>query len=422
MEVRPMRRLTRFGIAVAMTVALVLAAGCGRDPWWTDPSVTWITTYGGEHSDVGEGILPAEDGGCFIVGTSDLRFGAEPQGDIYLIRTDAAHASVWERTYGGDGRQMGQSIIPAGDGAVVMAGSSSSSTDSGADVLLLAVDRDGSELWSATLGGPLDEMVSEVLQTDRGFFLVGNLVDPDDTVADSGMAGYGGYDGRSSIFLTETDPKGNELWTRIYDDGANVLVSSAVSAPDGGIIVLSTVTYFPDSDDDLRLLRVDEHGDEVWTRTWSEGRSAGRDLIATSDGNFLIAGSHAPSDDTDRSEEDFLFIKVDPDGNEIWASRFGDPGMIDYADAVIETADGNYVAVGDRTKDFFSRSEDLLLVKIDEEGKLLWERTFPTATHNMFGGLFQHADGGYVIAGSTVMSDDAFDVFLIKTDSEGRAE
>ena len=67
----------------------------------------------------------------------------------------------------------------------------------------------------------------------------------------------------------------------------------------GDFLVLGTITHFPAPDDDLHLLRVDERGGEVWTRTWSEGRASGHDLIASSDGNYLVAGSYAPPDETD---------------------------------------------------------------------------------------------------------------------------
>jgi len=145
-------------------------------------------------------------------------------------------------------------------------------------------------------------------------------------------------------------------------------------------------------------------------------------LIPTSDGNYLIAGGYSDSNDTDRSESDYLFIKIDPEGNEIWTSTFGDSGRIEYGEVITEAEDGGFVASGDRTKNHYSRSEDLLLVKIGANGEFLWERTFETAVHNMHGGIVRNPDGGYAVAGSTIMENETFDVFLIRTDSAGNAE
>lgn len=418
-----MQRLTAIGTTIALTLVLTFLPGCGRDPWWTDPNATWITAYGGENSDVGEGLLLAADGGCFIVGTSNLRFGPEPQGDVYLVRTDAMRAVLWERTYDRGGLQSGESIVATSDGGLAIAGWSSSPDTDGADAYLLKLASDGEPLWSATLEGPLDERAKVLFETaDGGYLLVGNSVDPADTVADSGAAGYGGYDARASVYLARTDAHGNELWSQVHDSGLNVLVASAVPMLDGGALILATIMYFPEPDDDLYLLRVDEHGNKVWTRTWEDDRRAGFDLVATADGNFLIAGSIGPSDDEDRSTADFLFVKVDPGGSALWTKTLGHPSMIDYADAVAVTLDGGFVAAGNRRKSYFGRSEDLVLVKINAEGELVWERLLETATHNMFGGVLQRPDGGYLIAGSTIMENEAFDVFLVKTDHEGKVE
>jgi hypothetical protein len=423
MEVYGMSRLTLFGVTAGLATFLVLFGGCEREPWWTDPDVTWITTYGGDSSDVGGDILLAQDGGYFIVGTSNLRFNPVPQGDAYLVRTDGAGRLLWERTFEKEGLQMCNSVTRASDGTLVIAGSSSSAGDQGVDAYLLVVDEDGNALGSHTVGGELDERVFAAFEaTGGGFLLVGNIVDPADLVADPGAAGYAGYNGRSSIYLARIDADGKEVWSRSHDIGANVLAPSAVRMPDDGFLILATITYFPDPDDDLFLLRVDDGGREIWTRTWKDGQSAARDLIPTSDGNYLIAGTYSDSDDTDRSKSDYLFIKIDPAGNEIWSSTFGDAGMIEIGEVVTEAADGGFVAAGDRTKSFFARSEDLLLVKIDANGKFRWERIFATATHNMFGGILRHPEGGYAFAGSTLRENEAFDVFLIKTDSEGNAE
>jgi hypothetical protein len=77
-----------------------------------------------------------------------------------------------------------------------------------------------------------------------------------------------------------------------------------------------------------------------------------------------------------------------------------------------ETADGEFVAAGG--------AADIPLVKIDADGQLLWQQVIGTGAHGMFATILQHPDGGYIIAGSTFNGHD-FDVFLVKTDSEGNA-
>lgn len=402
---------------------IVQLSGCASDPPATsDPGATWMKTYGGTNSDVGEGIVQADDGGYYIVGATDLRFSEEPQASLYLIRTDEAGEVVWERTYLGEGFDMGRSILRAGDGGVIIGGRVTSLGQGGRDAYLMKVDEGGDEAWSRTYGTPLDESVTVVRElVGGGFVLVGNLLDPDDFIADAGRAGYGGADRRSSPYLVRTDAQGNELWSRTFDDGTNRLVSGAVSTPDGGVLVVGSVSYFPGSDDDLYLLRVDGDGNELWFRSWEEDRAYGHDLIETADGNYLVTGSLGPAEDTDRAVEDFLFIKVDPEGNELWSRTFGDPGMMDWGYGAVEVVGGGFVAMGTRTEDLHGSPENIVLLKMDESGQLLWEREFETVTHNMFGGLLQLSNGGFAMSGSTVVESGGFDVFLIEADSEGNA-
>jgi WD40 repeat protein len=164
------------------------------------------------------------------------------------------------------------------------------------------------------------------------------------------------------------------------------------------------------------LIKVDADGNEVWSRTWEEGTIGAHGLVQTADGDYLITGSYSSADEADPNE-DFLFIKIDPEGNELWTSTFGDPDMIDYGMVLAETTDGGYVAAGERVTDLYTWDADISLVKIDGDGQLLWEQIIETDAHCMFGTILQHPDGGYVVAGS-IFNGRTFDIFVLKADAQ----
>lgn len=379
---------------------------------------SWWKSYGGNRNTVTGGLLMADDGGFFVVGTTNLQFEPEQLGDVYLLRTNATGGILWEKSYGGEGYDAGQSISETSDGNLLIAGTTTSFGAQGMDTYLLKVDRNGNEIWSKTYGGPLDEMVGAVGQTpDGSYVLGGNIVDPNDFVADPGAAGYGGFAGRSNLYLLKVDGDGNELLSRAYGSEENVLAASGALTPDGGLLALATITHFPDPDDDIQMLRLDGEGTIVWSRTWEEGSSTPTALVETSDGNYLIAASYAPLGEEEAAKEDFLFIKVDPQGNEIWWSSFGNPDLIDYGVELARTNDGGYVTVGEETRDRNTWQGDLALVKIDENGQLLWRQAWPVS-HTMFSRVLQHPDGGFVILGAT-FQEPVFKVLLVRTDSRG---
>ncbi len=380
---------------------------------------TWMKTFSGSQGSVCADALLAEDGGYLVVGTTAMEFEPEQRGDVYLIRTDASGEVLWEKTYGGEGYEWGQTISQADDDELLISAVTASFGAGGTDAYLIGADQNGNELWSRTFGGPLDEMVSIWPMPDGGYLLGGNVVDPHNIVADPGAAGYGGFAGRSSIYIAKIDSEGDELWSRTYGDELNVMATSGVQTPDGGFLILATIMYYPDGDDDIFLLRVDENGDEVWSRTWEEGTLSSNDLIETSDGNYLMNGSYSPADDPVNSQADFLFIKVDPEGNELWTSIIGDPELVDYGYAITQAPDGGYVAAGEQTKDRYTWDADITLVKIDEEGQLVWRQIIETGTHTMIASIQQHPDGGYIICASAFGGRN-FEILLVKTDDQGR--
>jgi hypothetical protein len=375
---------------------------------------TWFKTYGGDRDDTCDDVLLADDGGFYLVGTTNLRFEPTMDGDVYLIRLDAAGDVLWEKIYEKEGYQGGQAISWTSDGGLLISGGASSSGTEGTDVYLMKLDRDGNELWFKTVGGPLEEMAAARQMADGSYILAGNIVDPSDFVTDPGTAGYGGFANRSNIYLAKLDAEGNELWSHAFGGENNVLLTGGVQTPDGGGLLLATILNYPDPDDDIYLLKVDENGQEVWARTWTEEAASGYDLIQTTDGGYLFTGPYEPEGS---EKADFLFIKVDDAGNEVWRSTFGDPDMIDYGTVLAETMDGGYVAAGEWVTDLYTWDADISLVKIDGDGQLLWEQIIETDAHCMFGAILQHPDGGYVIAGSVFSR--TFDIVMIKTDSEG---
>jgi len=377
--------------------------------------ILWDKTYHKTAGDMGEDVLVAEDGGFYIVGTTDMDlYGTGKSGDIYLIRTDENGDVLWENAYGGDKAEEGLSITRTSDGNLLLAGKTNTSNAGGADAYLVKVDLEGNEIWSKTYGSSLDEMISARELADGSFLLWGNVIASQDFVADPGLAGYDGLAGRSNIYLAKIDANGDELWAQKIGEKNNLIVSGGVEASDGGFVVLATLLRFPEPGDALYLLEVDKSGQKVWERTWEEGTTAAYDLIRTDDDQYLIAASVAPADDTARAMADFLFIKVDQQGKDVWISQFGDPKMIDHPVMVTQTTDGGYMAAGHWIKDWSGRSiGEISFTKIGPDGKLVWEKTIkPAGREIVLRSWLQLADGNFLLVGSRMTRQ--FEINLMK--------
>lgn len=65
------------------------------------PQVEWERIFGGDESDHGYYVSQTSDGGYIITG-----FNVKADnGDVYLLKVDAAGNRQWEKTFGGSGFQ-----------------------------------------------------------------------------------------------------------------------------------------------------------------------------------------------------------------------------------------------------------------------------------------------------------------------------
>lgn len=397
----------------AVILAVLFFGGCTDQSDDSDPPTensTWQMTYGSQVNASCRRMIQADNGGYFLLGIANEIEVPEPNGDPYLIKVDSSGNILWEKTYGSTRYDIGLGMVPTDDGGLMIVGQVMSAGNNGMDVWLIKVDSQGNRIWSNTFGGPLDEFMGGIYPTsDGGYMLGGNIIDPDDIIADAGVEGYGGLDGRSNIHLIKIDQNGEPLWSKTFESEENTIASAGTATPDGGFLICANILYFPVNDNDLLLMKVDGDGNDEWTRTWEAEKPSISAMIPTSDGNYLLSGRIAPIGAANSLECNFYFLKVRPNGNEIWNKRYGTSERFETASVLIETPDGDFIGAGG--------SMDIIITKLNRGGEQIWENTITTGTHNTFSGISLASDGGIVIAGSLWQNNS--NIFLYKTDSDG---
>jgi Domain of unknown function (DUF5122) beta-propeller len=357
-------------------------------------SSSWIHTFGGQRDDFGLSVKQTYDGGYIVAGET-FSFG-QGSADVYLIKTDAEGKETWSRTFGGTGKDAGNSVDQTSDGGYIVAGSVSSFSKS-SDIYLIRTDPEGQEMWSRTFGGDGDEEGNSVQQTlDGGYILAGY----------TRSFGKGGAD----VYLIKTDGEGKEIWSRTFGRSYDEIANSVRQTSDGGYIVAGYSAPYG-TDGDIYVIKADTAGKEIWSRTFiGNSDDYAMDIQQTSDDGYIVVGAIAPAAG---KNEDVYLLKMDSEGKEMWNRTFGTAS--DIGNGVQPTFDGGYIIVA--TTGPLSR--DVYLIKTDAKGNELWSRTFGTAT-DAGNEVQQTADGGYIIAGYTSESGQGYDIFLIKTDAEGK--
>ena len=368
------------------------------------------STYRGDNTNSGWSVQQTKDGGYIMMGES-FSFGAGST-DLFLTKTDRMGNILWSRNFGGKDSDYGRHIIQTKDGGYIILGYTFSFGAGEADVYLIKTDPDGEILWSKTYGGEKNDYAYSILESnDRGFIIIG----------ETASFGAGDYD----VFLLKTDWEGDLIWSKTYGGKKLDVGRSIQQTFDDGFIIAGETNSFGTGSYDVYLLRTDEDGKLLWTRTYGgKGIDYGRGVLETIDGGYMICGSSF-SFGLGGEDEDAYLIKTDVQGNLIWSKIIGGD-KTDYAHSVFGTKSDEYVPMPEKfiitghTKSFGSGETDVFLAKATRYGTILWYKTYGGPLPDYGFSLQRTDDGGFIIIGeSSNFGAQGSDVYLIKTDRYG---
>ncbi len=141
-----------------------------------------------------------------------------------------------------------------------------------------------------------------------------------------------------------------------------------------------------------------------WQNRYGGGENDfGRDILKTHDGYYVVVGYTA---DNNFDSLDVLLMKMDRLGDVLWTRTFDRYGT-ESGGAVVETIGWGYAIAG-------NSDGNVYLMRTFSDGSPVWERTYcPGTSYD----IKETSDAGFVITGNC-----ADGVFLIKTDPLGNQE
>ena len=140
-----------------------------------------------------------------------------------------------------------------------------------------------------------------------------------------------------------------------------------------------------------------------------------RGISQCTDGGFLLAGYTFSESE---GGADILLIKTDSEGNLLWEKKFGGSGC-EYANCVKEDSAGNIFLAGFTTS-FGNGNEDFYVIKTDSIGNIIWQKNYGSEETDIAEKFIFTENDELIIAGFTEKTADyQDDMFLIKINTEG---
>lgn len=98
-----------------------------------------------------------------------------------------------------------------------------------------------------------------------------------------------------------------------------------------------------------------------------------------------------------------------------WDRTYGGP-MAEHGNAIVRVPGGGFAIAG-RTLSKGAGDHDMWLVRIDEVGDVLWDKTYGTEASESANGLAMAPDGGFLLVGTTFAQ--GLDWWVVRTASDG---
>lgn len=216
----------------------------------------WQKTIGGRYYDVLRSIYQTEDGGYILGGYSNSIASGEKseknlgEGDYWIVKLNPAGTIEWERTIGGDKDDELFALIPTEDNGFLLGGSSNSrisnlkqvDNSQGADWWIVRTDEQGEIQWQKTYDIAQNDMLVDITKTQDGDFLLSGYAKAEKYNEQAEREGIEDY------VVIKIDNQGKELWRKFMGGKGSDRLETTIKSRDGGYILAGTSDSGADRD------------------------------------------------------------------------------------------------------------------------------------------------------------------------------
>ena len=367
----------------------------------------WARQEGGPSFDSIQGAAGDAAGNVFVIGHTsgpmtvggkDLSYYGNSDG--FLVKYNNAGQVLWAHSFGGPGYENSLGVAVDGAGNAYVAGqfdhtasfgSHQITGERGYDLFLAKYSPGGRVLWARS-GKVRLAIGRSILAVDvTGNSVIVGQCSEGDRIGNFSLQNYGGND----AMIAKFDPGGNLLWATnaggFRDDqfvGVSIDRSGNIAAVGHYFsnAVVGATQLVSTNDNELFVTKFSAGGQVLWARTYAGTKSGGHPRMASDlSGNsyfnvsFFWPVTFAGQEFTTRGAGDFVLVKINGNGDILWARQGGGPND-DWIEGLRVDSD-NRVVVGGRYGSSIMLGSITLtspgiqngfVAKYDADGSVLW--------------------------------------------------
>lgn len=259
----------------------------------------WDKIFGDSTNEGFQSVIQTTDGGYALTGRT--RANVTGSLDLFVIKLDGNGNKQWDKIFGGNREEGGNSIIQTTDGGYIILGYNNTKGLSKYSNWLIKLNSNGDKQWDKAIKGVDNELATDMIPT-----------------ADGGYALAGARQGAAStldVWVAKLNSNGDKQWDKVFKNQKVSAALSILQNKDGSYTIAGSQRKKLPDRSDIRVLKIDKNGNKLWDKFFGNNTDIERayDIIHTNDGGYAIAGEAYYKKTTWR--KNVLVIKLDADGN-----------------------------------------------------------------------------------------------------------
>jgi hypothetical protein len=236
------------------------------------------------------------------------------------------------------------------------------------------------------IGGPGNENgYSMIRDRDNNYLITGC----------TSSYGYGSY----NLYVVKMDTNFNLVWTRTVEGSGIDVGWCIIQTLDKGYAICGYTTSFGAGGSDVYVVKLDSIGNLIWTKTiGGQFNEIAYSIIQTFDSGYAVTGYTSSFGKDSSVGNNAYILKLDQLGKLQWSRTVGGTGGDYEGISILQTHDTGYIICG-FTNSFGAGSYDCYIIRVDNNGNLLWTKTIGGPKYDQAYEIIQTKDRGFALCG-----------------------